>query len=39
MPQGDLQAEEGPNPKMNPRSYTNKEEKGKFPPAASGAVD
>ena len=27
------------NPKLNPRSCTNKEEKGKFLPAASGASD
>ena len=36
---GDLHTEEGPNPKLNPRSCVNKEEKGKFLPAASGAVD
>ena len=37
MPSGDLQA--GPNPKLNPRSCANKEEKGKSLPAASGAAD
>ena len=37
MPSGDLYAVVGPNPKLNPRSYANKEEKGKFLPAASGA--
>ena len=39
MPSGDLLAEAGPNPKLNPRSCVNKEEKEKFLPAASGAVD
>ena len=39
MPSGDLHAEAGPNPKLNPRSCANKEEKGEFLPAASGAVD
>ena len=39
MPSGDLHAEAGPNPKLNPRSCANKEEKGKFLPAASGAAD
>ena len=39
MPSGDLHKEAGPNPKLNPRSCANKEEKGKFLPAASGAVD
>ena len=34
MPSGDLHAEAGPNPKLNPRSCANKEEKGKFLPAA-----
>ena len=38
-PSGDLHAEAGPNPKLNPRSCVNKEEKGKFLPAASGAAD
>ena len=38
-PSGELQAEAGPNPKLNPRSCANKEEKGKFLPAASGAAD
>ena len=38
-PSGDLHAEAGPNPKLNPRSCVNKEQKGKFLPAASGAVD
>ena len=37
-PSGDLHAEAGPNPKLNPRSCANKE-KGKSLPAASGAVD
>ena len=39
MPEGDLQAEAGPNPKRNPRNCANKEKKGKFLPAASGAAD
>ena len=39
MPSGDLHAKVGPNPKLNPRSCANKEEKGKSLPAASGAVD
>ena len=39
MPSGDLHAEAGPNPKLNPGSYENKEEKGKSLPAASGAAD
>ena len=39
MPSGDLHTEAGPNPKLNPRSCVNKEEKGKFLPAASGAAD
>ena len=39
MPSGDLHTEAGPNPKLNPRSCVNKEEKGKFLPAASGATD
>ena len=38
-PSGDLHAEVVPNPKLNPRSCANKEEKGKSLPAASGAVD
>ena len=38
-PSGDLHAELGPNPKLNPRSCANKEEKGKLLPAASGAAD
>ena len=38
-PSGDLHAEVGPNPKLNLRSCANKEEKGKFLPVASGAVD
>ena len=38
-PSGDLHAEAGPNPKLNPRSYANKEEKGKSLPTASGAED
>ena len=39
MPEGDLHAEVEPNPKLNPRSCANKEEKGKFLCAASGAAD
>ena len=39
MPSGDLYAEAGPNPKLNPRSCANKEERGKSLPAASGAAD
>ena len=39
MPSGDLHPEAGPNPKLNPGSCANKEEKGKSVPAASGAVD
>ena len=39
MPSSDIHAEEGPNTKLNPRSCVTKEEKGKFLPAASGAVD
>ena len=38
-PSGDLHADVGPNPKLNPRSCANKKEKGKFLPAASGAMD
>ena len=30
MPEGDLHAEVGPKPKLNPRSCVKKEEKGKF---------
>ena len=39
MPEGNLHAEVGPKPKLNPGSCANKEEKGKFLPAASGGVD
>ena len=39
MPEGDLHADVGPKPKLNPRSCANKEEKGKFLRVASGAVD
>ena len=39
MPEVDLHAEVGPKPKLNPRICVNKEEKGKFLHAASGAVD
>ena len=39
MPEDDLHAEGGPKPKPNPRSWANKEEKGKFFCAASGVVD
>ena len=35
----DLHKGAGPNPKLNPRSCANKEEKGKSLPAASGAAD
>ena len=38
-PSGNLQAEAGPNPKLNPGSCANKEEKGKSLPAASEAAD
>ena len=38
-PEGNLNAELGPNPKLNPGSCANKEEKGKSLPAASGAAD
>ena len=38
-PSGDLHAEAGRNPKLNPGSCTNKEEKGKFLPAASEAAN
>ena len=39
MRSGDLHAEAGPNPKLNPGSCANKAEKGKFLPAASEAAD
>ena len=39
MPSGNLHAEAGPNPKLNPGSCANEEEKGKSLPAASGAAD
>ena len=38
-PSGVLPAEVGLNPKLNPRSCANKEEKGKFLPAVSGEAD
>ena len=38
-PSGNLHAEAGPNPKLNPGRCANKEEKGKFLPAASEAAD
>ena len=38
-PEGDLHTEAGPKPKLNPRSWANKEEKGKSLFAASGATD
>ena len=38
-PEGDLQAEARPYPKLNPRSSVHKEEKGKSLLAASGAAD
>ena len=38
-PSGDLHAEAGPNPNLNPGSCANKEEKGKSLPAASEAAD
>ena len=38
-PEGNLHTEVGPKPKLNPRSCANKEEKGKFLCAASGAAD
>ena len=38
-PSGNLHTEVGPNPKLNPRSCVNKEEKGKSLPAASEAAD
>ena len=39
MPEGNLHAEVGPKAKLNPKSCVNKEEKGNFLCAASGAVD
>ena len=39
MPSGNLHAEAGANPKLNPGSCANKEEKGKFLRAASEAAD
>ena len=39
MPERDLHAEAEPKPKLNPRSWENKEEKGKFLHATSGAAD
>ena len=39
MPEGVLHAEAGPKSKLNPRSWANKEEKGIFLRAASGAAD
>ena len=39
MPEGDLHAEAGPNPKLNTSSCANKEVKGKFLCAASGVAD
>ena len=39
MPEGSLHTEVKPKPKLNPRSCVNKQEKGKFLPAASGATD
>ena len=39
MPEGDLHAEAGLNPKLNPGSCANKEEKGKSLRVASGAAD
>ena len=38
-PEGNLHTEVGPNPKLNLGSCSNKEEKGKSLPAASGAAD
>ena len=38
-PSGDLHAEVGPHPKLNPGSCASKEEKGKFLPVASEAAD
>ena len=39
MPEGNLHAEVGPKPKLNPRNCANKEEKEKSFRVASGAVD
>ena len=39
MPEGDLHAEVGPKPQLNPRSCANKGENGKFIHADSGAVN
>ena len=39
MPDGNLHAEVGPKPKLNPRTCANKEEKGKSLAAASRGVD
>ena len=39
MPEGNLHTEVEAQPKLNPRSCANKEEKGKFFHAASGTVD
>ena len=39
MPESSLHAEAGSEPKLNPKSCVNKEEKGKFLRAASGEVD
>ena len=36
---GDIHTQAGPNPKLKPRSCVNKEEKGKFLPAAPEAVN
>ena len=38
-PEGDVHAEVGRNPRLNPRICANKEEKGKFLCAATGAAD
>ena len=38
-PEGNLHTEVGPKPKLNPRGCANKEEKGTFLHAASGAAD
>ena len=38
-PEDNLHTEVGPKPKLNARSCENKEEKGKFLHAASGAAD
>ena len=39
MPEGDLHTEVEPKPKLNPTYCANKEQKGKFLHAASGAAD